>query len=129
MQERWFAGLYFLKPAALVVLAAFWLATGVISLTIGWELGVNLMRRTPIPALAEASVVAGALADIVVGSLIAFRRTAYPGLLLGVAVSFFYAVTGTLLLPELWKDPLGPLLKIWPIVVAHLMTIAILRDQ
>jgi uncharacterized protein YbjT (DUF2867 family) len=129
VQERWFAGLYFLKPVALVVLAAFWLATGIISLTIGWELGVGLMRRTAIPALAEASVIAGALADIVVGSLIAFRRTAYAGLLLGVAVSLFYAASGTLLLPELWKDPLGPLLKIWPIIVAHLMTLAILRDR
>ena len=87
------------------------------------------MRRTAIPALAEASVIAGALADIAVGSLIAFRRTANPGLLLGVAVSLFYAASGTQLLPELWRDPLGPLLKMWPIVVAHLMTIAILRDR
>jgi uncharacterized protein YbjT (DUF2867 family) len=129
VQERWFAGLYFLKPFSLVVLAAFWIATGIISLTVGWEPGVGLMRRTAFPAIAETSVVAGALADIVVGSLIAFRRTAYPGLLLGVAVSLFYAASGTLLLPELWKDPLGPLLKIWPIIVAHLMTIAILRDR
>jgi hypothetical protein len=129
VQERWFAGLYFLKPVALVVLAAFWIATGIISLTVGWEPGVNLMRRTAFPALSEVSVVAGALADIVIGSLIAFRRTAYPGLLLGVAISLFYAASGTLLLPELWRDPLGPLLKIWPIVVAHLMTIAILRDR
>ena len=129
VQERWFAGLYFLKPVSLAVLAAFWIATGIISLTVGWELGVGLMRRTTFPALAEASVIAGALADIVVGSLIAFRRTAYPGLLLGVAVSLFYAASGTLLLPELWKDPLGPLLKIWPIIVAHLLTIAILRDR
>jgi uncharacterized protein YbjT (DUF2867 family) len=129
VQERWFAGLYFLKPLSLVVLVTFWLATGIISLTIGWELGVHLMRRTAFPALAEASVIAGALADIVVGSLIAFRRSAYVGLLLGVAVSLFYAASGTLLLPELWRDPLGPLLKIWPIIVAHLMTIAILRDR
>jgi uncharacterized protein YbjT (DUF2867 family) len=129
VQERWFAGVYFLKPVALVVLSAFWLATGIISLTVGWEPGVNLMRRTAIPALAEASVIAGALADLVVGTLIAFRRTCYAGLLLGIAISLFYAASGTLLLPELWKDPLGPLLKIWPILVLHLMTIAILRDR
>lgn len=129
VQERWFAGLYFLKPLSLVTLAAFWISTGIISLTVGWEPGVGLMRRTAFPALAEASAVAGALADILVGVLIAFRRTAFHGLLLGVAVSVFYAVSGTLLLPELWKDPLGPLLKIWPIIMAQLMTIAILRDR
>jgi uncharacterized protein YbjT (DUF2867 family) len=129
VQERWFARLYFLKPVALVVLAAFWIATGIISLTVGWQVGVDLMRRTAFPALAEASVVAGALADLLVGTLIAFRRTAYAGLLLGVAISLFYAASGTLVLPELWKDPLGPLLKIWPIIVVHLMTLAILRDR
>jgi hypothetical protein len=129
VQEWWFAGHHFLKPLALVVLEAFWLSTGIISLTIGWELGFGLMRRTAFPGLVEVSVVGGALADIVVGTLVAFRRTAYRGLLLGVAVSVLYAVTGTLLLPELWRDPLGPLLKIWPILVCHLMTIAILRDR
>lgn len=129
VQERWFAGLYFLKPVALVVLAAFWIATGIISLTAGWQLGVDLMRRTPFPALAELSVVAGALTDLLVGTLIAIRRTSYLGLLLGVAISLFYAAAGTLLLPALWREPLGPLLKIWPILVLHLMTIAILRDR
>ena len=129
VQERWFAGLYFLKPLALVVLAAFWIATGIISLTAGWQPGVDLMRRTAFPALAELSVVAGALTDLLVGTLIAIRRTSYLGLLLGVAVSLFYAVTGTLLLPALWSDPLGPLLKIWPILVLHLVAIAILRDR
>lgn len=129
VQERWFAGLYFLKPIALVVLSAFWITTGIISLTAGWYLGIDLMRRTAVPALAELSVVAGALADLLVGTLIAIRRTSYLGLWLGVAISLAYAATATVLLPELWKEPLGPLLKIWPILVLHLMTIAILRDR
>ena len=129
VQERWFAGLYFLKPIALLVLAAFWIATGIVSLTIGWQIGVDLMRRTAFPALAEISVVAGALADLLVGLLVVIRRTSYLGLLLGVTISIFYTAAGTLLLPELWKEPLGPLLKIWPILVLHLMTIAILRDR
>ncbi|APO78079.1 NAD-dependent nucleoside-diphosphate-sugar epimerase protein (plasmid) [Rhizobium etli 8C-3] len=129
VQERWFSGLYFLKPIALLVLAAFWIATGIISLTVGWGLGVDLMRRTALPALAEISVVAGAFADLVVGALIAFRRTSHAGLLLGVAISLFYVAAGTLLLPELWREPLGPLLKIWPILVLHLITIVILEDR
>jgi uncharacterized protein YbjT (DUF2867 family) len=129
VQERWFARLYFLKPISMVVLAAFWIATGIISLTVGWGPGVDLMRRTALPALAELSVVAGAFADLVVGALIALRRTCYAGLLLGIAISLFYVAAGTLLLPELWREPLGPLLKIWPILVLHLTTIAILEDR
>ena len=44
MQERWFAGLYFIKPVIFAVIVLFWIATGVISLTIGYKLGVELMR-------------------------------------------------------------------------------------
>jgi uncharacterized protein YbjT (DUF2867 family) len=129
VQERWFAQLYFLKPASLAVLAAFWITTGVISLTVGYGLGLDLMRRTAFSALAEWSVVAGAIADILVGILIAVRRTSYAGLMLGAAISIFYAAVGSVLLPELWKEPLGPLLKIWPILILHLMTIAILEER
>ena len=129
VQERWFAELYFLKPFALIILAAFWIATGIISLTVGWSPGIDLMRRSAFPVLAEPSVIAGALADIVVGILIARRRTSRAGLLLGIAISIAYAVAATVLLPALWMDPLGPLLKVWPILVLHLMTIAILRDR
>jgi uncharacterized protein YbjT (DUF2867 family) len=129
VQERWFARLYFLKPLAIAVLSLFWLLTGVISLTVGWQLGINLMSRTPISMFAEISVITGALADIVVGILIIIRRTSYAGLLLGIMISLAYAAAGTLLLPELWKEPLGPLLKIWPILVLHLMTIAVLEER
>lgn len=129
VQERWFAGLYFLKPLSLVVLSAFWIATGIISLTVGYQSGLDLMRRTPIAPLAALSVIGGALTDLAVGALIAFRRSAWWGLLGGIAVSLFYAAAGTVLLPELWAEPLGPLLKIWPILVLHLMTLAILEDR
>src|SRR5262249_3275819 len=36
VQERWFAKSYFLKPAVLVALAAYWLLSGAIGLTFGW---------------------------------------------------------------------------------------------
>jgi hypothetical protein len=38
-------------------------------------------------------------------------------------------VTGTILLPELWNEPLGPLLKIWPIFALHLVALAILKER
>jgi hypothetical protein len=33
------------------------------------------------------------------------------------------------LVPRLWIDPLGPMLKIWPIIVLHLTALAILEDR
>jgi hypothetical protein len=60
---------------------------------------------------------------------IAFRRTSRIGLYGAVGLSLFYAIAGTALLPELWKEPLGPLLKIWPILVLHLAALAILEER
>jgi hypothetical protein len=130
VQERWFAQLYFLKPTVLGVLALFWIATGVISLGPGWEQGVSYLREGGIPeGLARAGVVAGALADVAIGIGIAVRRTARAALLAAVAISLFYMVAGTFVLPRLWLDPVGPMLKIWPIIVLSLVALAILTDR
>ncbi|MDX0543853.1 NAD(P)H-binding protein [Sinorhizobium medicae] len=129
VQERWFAKLYLLKPVIFIVLSLFWIMTGVISLTSGYEIGVDLMERGGAGVLAGPSVIAGALADILIGTAIALRRTSRIGLYGAVALSLFYAVAGTVLLPELWNEPLGPLLKIWPILVLHLAALAILEER
>ncbi len=129
VQERWFAKLYFLKPVLFVILAAFWLLTGIISLTTGFPIGVDLMHQARTGVLAAPGVIAGAIADILVGLAIAFRPTAWYGLWAAVALSSFYIVAGTILLPELWNEPLGPLLKIWPILAAHFVALAILDER
>jgi uncharacterized protein YbjT (DUF2867 family) len=130
VQERWFANLYFLKPAVLGVLALFWIATGVISLGPGWEEGLSYLREGGIPeGLARAGVVAGALADIAIGIGIAVRRTARGALLAAIAISLFYMAAGTFVLPRLWLDPVGPMLKIWPILVLNVVALAILEDR
>jgi hypothetical protein len=38
-------------------------------------------------------------------------------------------VISTILVPQLWSDPMGPLLKIGPILILHLVAIAILEDR
>lgn len=129
VQEKWFAGLYILKPVMFVVLAAFWLATAIISLTVGYEPGLDLLHVAGIFTLAGPLVVAGALADFLIGSLIAFRRTTRLGLFGALALSGFYIVAGTILRPDLWAEPLGPFLKIFPIVVLHLVALAILEER
>jgi uncharacterized protein YbjT (DUF2867 family) len=129
VQEKWFAGLYFVKPAIFVVLPFFWIPTGIISLTTGYEGGVELMRGAGARWLSGPAVVAGAVADIAIGILIAWRRTARTGLYGAIALSFFYAVAGTILRPDLWNEPLGPLMKILPILVLHFVALAILRER
>ncbi len=130
VQERWFARLYFLKALVFAVLALFWIGTGVISLTVGWEEGLSYLREGGVPdRFAAAGVIAGALADIAIGVGIAIRRTARGALWAAVAISIFYMLAGTFVLPRLWLDPIGPMLKIWPIIALNLVALAILDDR
>jgi uncharacterized protein YbjT (DUF2867 family) len=129
VQERWFARLYLLKPLAIAVFALFWLMTGFVSLGPGYAIAVSIMRLTDAAPLAEISTIAGAATDIAVGCLILWRRTTKLGLILALLVSLFYIAAGSLLLPQLWADPLGPMMKIWPILVLNLVCLAILDER
>ena len=129
VQDKWFARLYFLKAVIFVVLSTFWIATGVISLTAGYPSGLELMRSTGAGIFSGPSVIAGAVADIALGVSIAWRPWTRYGLYGALAVSLFYAITGSILRPDLWIEPLGPLLKILPIFALHLVALAILEER
>jgi len=129
VQERWFAGLYVLKPVVFVVLSLFWIVTGLVSLGPGYGIGARLMREAGAGALSGSSVIAGGLADVAIGIGIALRRTTRRSLYAGLALSGVYMIAGTVLLPRLWVEPLGPLLKVWPIIVLMLVALAILEDR
>jgi uncharacterized protein YbjT (DUF2867 family) len=130
VQERWFAGMYLLKPITFIVLCLFWVSTAFVSMGPGWDYGVGLMREGGVEGTtATLTVIAGALADLAIGMAIAYRPTSRYGLYAAIAISFVYAVIGTILVPRLWADPLGPMLKIWPIIVLHCVALAILKDR
>lgn len=129
VQERWFARLYLMKPLAIGLFALFWLMTGIVSVTAGYPHAVGLMRMTAAARVAELSVWAGATIDFAVAAMILYRPTTKLGLLAALTVSIFYLVAGTLLLPALWADPLGPMVKIWPILAFNLLCLAILDER
>ena len=58
-----------------------------------------------------------------------FRRSARFALYAALAISLFYVIAGTIILPRLWIDPLGPMVKIFPIMVLTLVALAILKDR
>ena len=126
VQERWFAQLYFLKPLALGILAVYWIATGLIALGPGSDAASDLLSEA---GFGSTLGTAGAVADIVIGVGIAVRGTARPALWAALAISIGYLAAGTLLLPALWADPLGPLLKIVPIAMLILFALATLDDR
>lgn len=78
---------------------------------------------------ASATVIAGALADLAIGIVIAFRMTARPALYAAFALYLANVLIGTWLVPRLWLDPLGAMLKIAPMLVLNAAAIAILEDR
>ena len=97
-------------------LAAVWLLTGLASL---WELNgqsLALLRQAGIhePLLARLLVVGGAGLDLLLG-LALWRRPGRLSYGLAGAGMLAMAAVATWLLPSLWLDPLGPLLKNLPI--------------
>ncbi|UQR62451.1 SDR family oxidoreductase [Bradyrhizobium sp. C-145] len=130
VQERWFARLYVLKPLVFGVFGLFWIATGIISLGPGWEIGMSLLREGRLQEqFAALTVIAGALADIVIGLAILYRPLSRYGLWAALIISLTYVVIGTTLVPRLWADPLGPMLKIWPVLMLNLVAMAIREDR
>jgi uncharacterized protein YbjT (DUF2867 family) len=130
VQERWFAPLYILKPLLVGVLAFYWITTGAVSLGPGWEKGIALLHSGHLPDTAAAPIVAlGGVADILIGFAMLYRRTAALGLYAAICASTLYVVVGTALVPSLWADPLGPLLKVFPIVLLNVVVITILPDR
>jgi hypothetical protein len=79
--------------------------------------------------VALLTTLSGGLADIVIGTAIAFRRTARLGLYAAFGISVVYLILGTILVPRLWLDPLGPMLKIGPVMVFNLVALAMLDDR
>lgn len=129
VQDRWFAGLYLLKPVIFTVFSLFWIGTGLLSVGPSFRIGVELMEVGEVGPWSAPSVIAGGIADLLIGIGIAVRRFTRPALYAALAISIFYLIAGTILLPKLWLDPLGPMMKIWPIMALNLVALAILRDR
>ena len=130
VQERWFARLYLLKPVAIATLALFWFATGMIALGPGRASSLAHLHAAGVHApLDQIILIGGAIFDIVLGLLLLVRRAARAVLITMLTVTPFYVLTGTLLAPELWADPLGPLTKIGPLMIATLFTLAVLDER
>lgn len=129
VQERWFARLYFAKPLAIGMLAAFWIASGVIGLA-RIDAAAAMLTSVGVGAReAHSTVVAGAVADVLLGLGVCNRRQAPTALCLMMLVSAAYLVGASLLRPDLWSDPMGPLTKVLPAAVLACLVLAIMDER
>jgi hypothetical protein len=130
VQERWFARLFLAKPLMIAGLVVFWIASGLIALTVAFGPATNILTSHGFPvALARAATVISSLTDIGVGLAIAWRRTSRAGLLAGIVVSLFYMAGAVLVTPDLWLEPPGALVKTWPAIVLMLVTMLVMDER
>ncbi|MFB9980272.1 SDR family oxidoreductase [Mesorhizobium kowhaii] len=129
VQERWFARLWLAKPVIFGCLALFWLASGIIGLIRQDEAASILVSRGVSANFAHMSVLAGGAADILVGAAVLVRPLARRALLAMTAITLFYLAAATLLVPELWLAPLGPLVKTIPMLCLVLVALAVLDER
>ena len=130
VENRWFARLYLLKALIVAALAAFWLVSGLIAITVAYGDALDMIARYGFPGgQSHAFVITSSLTDIAVGLLIAFRRTHRLGLIAGIVVAGGYMIGSAVLTPALWIEPLGALVKTGPAIVLMIVALAISDDR
>ena len=128
-QERWFARLWCILPLALITLSIFWIASGLVGLVRFGGAAEILTSRGTSAGIAGAVVLGGAAIDVLLGLAILWRPWARRACLGMLAVSVAYLAGATLIAPDLWADPLGPLIKVLPSMVLTLAVLAMLEDR
>jgi len=124
VQERVFARAQWILPIALMTLAGFWLASGLIGLA-RIEAAAGVLSGAMVSDAARAAVIAGALADIALGLGVLYRRTSRVACFGMIALTVAYLIAGTWLTPALWADPLGPFVKTLPAAALALVVAAL----
>lgn len=113
-QERLFARTYFALPLAIAVLALFWLLTGLITLLDPARAMALLSGRGVPEGWAGLAVFGGVAADIGLGAAILWRAWVKPAALGMLGLSALYLTASLFAAPDLWADPLGPMVKVFP---------------
>lgn len=126
--DRWHSGLYFLKPLLRLSIAFIWLYTGVISaFVIPTESSYELLIKTgiglPIMLYGAAAV------DMALGCALLLR---YQIVIIGwlqIGLILIYTTIITVVLPELWFHPFGPVTKNIPLIIAILTMMVLERHH
>ncbi|MCK0118909.1 SDR family oxidoreductase [Loktanella sp. F6476L] len=120
-EDRLFARMALLTPIIITTLVMFWFLSGVIGFIsvnaaagvledVGWSRG-----------FAVASVLFWAVVDIAIAAGLTHRPTAKMACWCAIGVSVFYLAASTLFVPDLWLDPLGPMVKVLPSIALALV--------
>ena len=116
VQDVWHARLWAVRPISILILGLFWFLTGVISLGPGWDQAVALMGEGGGGRWSSQVVLWGALLDVVLGLALFIRPWTGRVALIMCLATVGYLIGATALLPHHWVNPVGPWLKVLPMM-------------
>lgn len=128
VQDRLHARLYFLQPLVLAGLSLFWFVSGLIGVASAAQATAVLTVAGLSPDLARGFVLGGVGVDLALAVLVLVRRTSRWALAGMVMVTLAYLAGATFWRPDLWLDPMGPLVKTLPAALLALCALA-LQDE
>lgn len=128
-QDLWHARLYLMRPLLRLVLAALWLASGVLGLILPSAQFLPLVPDTLPDTALILMARAGGLADLAIAA--ALLRGWRPRLMGGVQIAMIgvYTLAFTALNPALWLLPLGGLLKNVPLLALIAVAAIVERER
>lgn len=106
------------KLAAKLSLAFLWIFTGLTSLFFAPEIGYRVLEIGGVTGLlADFCVISGALADIFIGLWVLSNKFQRLCFYVQVGIILIFTVLLTVIAPEFWFHPFGPVTKNIPIIV------------
>lgn len=129
LQDRWFSRAYLCLPMLVLGLSLFWILSGVIGVFQFDAAQRVLTDRGMGAGLAGLFVGLGSAVDILLGIAALHRRFARRALGGMVCISLAYMLGASLFAVDLWSDPLGPMVKVLPGILAALTAMALLEER
>jgi uncharacterized protein YbjT (DUF2867 family) len=121
VQDRWHARLFFLPLILKMVLVLTWLVSGLVGLFAGSHITAAALAAIGLGTQWTLPVTWGtSLIDLAVAALVLLDKRGTRATIVQLVMIAFYTIALTITLPQLWLDPLGPLLKNLPIIAAVL---------
>ncbi|WP_133127401.1 SDR family oxidoreductase [Legionella nagasakiensis] len=129
-QDRWHARLYFLQPLLTFSLFLLWFFSGLIPLLTNQQSAEQLLFHLGVPSTMVSSLrVISCLWDIFLAAgIMAARQKQFFGIMQLLTIGV-YTMISTVGLSSLWLNPLGPLLKNIPILMAVLIWMVMVDER
>jgi hypothetical protein len=103
-------------------LAGLWIFTGITSLLFAPDVGYEILQKAGITGnLAAGLIIAGSATDIFLGIWLLSSKRIQICCLFQIIVIIFYTIILTVISPDLWIHPFGPLTKNIPMLVLILI--------